>query len=108
MHRINFGALRKTVTEAVSSAAHGARDLAVEAKEAVERALVAKCLRSYIVKEQIASSGPKGLWKIYSADYKTTPGLYPFVSVWILEKRLAQDANKYSLLLVFQLTRGWF
>ena len=73
MHRINFGAIKKSVAGAVSSAAHGARDLASDAKEALERALVAKCLRPYIVKHLIGTTGPKGLWKIHTADYRN-PG----------------------------------
>lgn len=73
MNRIKFGALRKTVTDAVTTAAHGARDLAFDAKEALDRALTAKCLRAYTVGKQIATSGPQGLWKIYTADYKN-PG----------------------------------
>ena len=71
MKRLNLSALKKTVAGAVSSAAHGARDLAFDAKEALERALVAKCLRPYVVKQRIATSGPSGLWKIYAADYRT-------------------------------------
>ena len=81
MHRrINFGALKKSVTGAVSSAASGARDLAFDAKEAVERAMVAKCLRPYVMKEQIGTTGPKGLWRIYSAESRNPSNYSPDMS----------------------------
>lgn len=72
MHK--FTSLKRNVADVVTSAVVGARDLAVEAKEGVERALVAKCLRGYSVKEQVATGGPKGVWKIYNAEARNQGG----------------------------------
>ncbi|GMH34388.1 hypothetical protein BSKO_02222 [Bryopsis sp. KO-2023] len=92
MHR--FSNLKRNVTEAVTSAVVGARDLALEAKDGLERALVAKCLRGYTVKGHVATGGSKGVWKIYSADARNQGVQYPKVSVWILDKKFLQDSHK--------------
>lgn len=53
--------------QAAAAAAHGAK---AAAKLASQEVLGAQCLLEYQVGAQVASSGPLGLWKVYSARSK--------------------------------------
>lgn len=53
--------------QAAAAAAHGAK---AAAKLASQEVLGAQCLLDYQVGPQVASSGPLGLWKVYSARSK--------------------------------------
>lgn len=53
--------------QAAAAAAHGAK---AAAKLASQEVLGAQCLLEYQVGAQAASSGPLGLWKVYSARSK--------------------------------------
>lgn len=79
-----FTSLKRNVADAVTSAVVGARDLAVDAKEGLERALVAKCLRAYSVKEQVATGGPQGVWKIYNAEARNQGELVSMCMLWVV------------------------
>lgn len=65
---LGFTAIKK----AVSNAASAAKDLAVQAKD--EISLAPKSLKEYNVGRQIATGGPEGLWKIFSAESRTKGG----------------------------------
>lgn len=78
MSKFNFSLFKQTVKDVVSSAAMGALDTASEAKDLLEKALSAKCLRGLSVKSQIGTGGPDGIWKLYNAERKKKSHLIHF------------------------------
>jgi hypothetical protein len=80
--------------QAAAAAAQGAK---AAAKLASQEVLGAQCLLDYQLGQQVASSGPLGLWKIYLARSKKEGSLHPVVSAWVLDKRaLTQTEELYG------------
>ncbi|KAL6784464.1 hypothetical protein ACKKBF_B01895 [Auxenochlorella protothecoides x Auxenochlorella symbiontica] len=53
----------------------------------------ARCLQDYALQAQVATGGPQGLWRIYTAQAKKSDAPFQVVSAWILDKRALTESD---------------